>query len=64
MAFEFFHAKYFPEYKRQIIIQIQDFIQRKAEGSGDEQIHFAPKMVYPLYEADSQTVQAAAGLSQ
>ena len=41
----------------------EPFIQRKAEGPGDEQIHFAPKMVYPLYEADSQTVQAVAGLS-
>ena len=61
MAFKFFHAKYFPEYKRQIIIQIQDFIQRKAEKhlNRGRVVIFAGGTGHPYFTTDTAAVLRA-----
>ena len=47
------------ECKRQIVIEIQNAVDGKAEGPGYEQVYTAPEMIDPLDDFDPQPVKTA-----
>ena len=60
--FVFFIALYtehFAECKRQIVIEIQNAVDGKAEGPGYEQVYTAPETIDPLDDFDPQPVKTA-----
>ena len=51
------YACHFTESKRQIVIEIQNAVDGKAEGPGYKQVYTAPETIDPLNDSDTQSAK-------